>query len=109
MNTELIARLEAAEVGSFDLDYVVWFSVDDEEGPTNCTTSLDAAIALAERVLPHWYVYRISDERNHMSCPGWGAGLGERNGMRIEYARAKTSALALCIAILRALGAQEQK
>lgn len=74
----LIARLEAAEAGSRELDDAVWFAAtgekasypfDDETDPhirygtlawvrlPRSTTSLDAALALAERV--HGEAYAI--------------------------------------------------
>jgi len=128
----LIARLEAAEVGSRELDahvevvarafeaaktglarelWAKWivsrdFGVEDEHTayqPAPVTTSLDAALALAERVLPEWRVFGISDERDFQVNRGWGAGVGEKTGPGIQHAKAPTPALALCTAILRAI------
>lgn len=51
----LVEKLEAAEVGSRSLDQAVWLATGGWEGvnaPPSFTTSLDAALALAERLLP---------------------------------------------------------
>jgi len=64
-HAELIARLEAAEVGSHmlssDFCYEIGLYIFDEDkfGKNGPTTSLDAALALAERVLPD-VDYRVS-------------------------------------------------
>ncbi len=93
---ELIARLEAAEAGSRELDDAVWFfstgekpcyPFEDETDPhvrhgtfewvhlPRVTTNIDAALSLAERVMGH-------------------------REWRLE--KAETYPLALCIAILKA-------
>ena len=123
---ELIARLEAAETGSLELDCEMGlFARTDGKGevsdhfgtpcirdaggpyaPKPFTTSLDAALALAERVLPEW-VYQIdiqSDLSWVLAAPDWwapalGQGPEARGG---QSSVAKTPALALCIAILKA-------
>lgn len=121
--TSLIEKLEGAEVGSYGLDGLVleatghkyhldfgsaWYARPGRNeriygnGPARVTTSLDAALALAERVLPGWRVYGISDETDFQTNNGWGAGLSESRGPGIQHARAATPALALCAAILRA-------
>lgn len=116
----LIARLEAAEVGSRELDahvevaargfdaaktglarehWAAWRASSSGivgDGATQyasapVTTSLDAALALAERVLPDAKVIAVSRTER-----GWGAGV---NGYVVK---SKPPALALCIAILRA-------
>ena len=119
----LIARLEAAETGSAELDYLIdealseWrnigggFAVHKVTGERRrnsfdytapVTTSLDAALALAERVLP--------------GC-GWSVSMDDRMGWyqsdigKDHYlfagepsrSLARTPALALCIAILKAI------
>lgn len=63
------------------------------------TTSLDAALALAERVLPDAKVIALS----RTESAGWGAGV---NGY---VAYAPTPALVLCIAICRALNLNETR
>jgi hypothetical protein len=114
--TDLIKRLEEAEAGSRELDLRVFERFDLVDGerwteadldyaltdpdktinPPPLTTSLDAALALAERVLPGW---------------GWSAGgsrgehygrLDTPDGRDFEEAYAPTPALALCAAILKA-------
>lgn len=129
--SDLIARLEAAEAGSRELDGDVWYAVHEpdveygalhieqtDQGPIevltcelgskyadcveNYTTSLDATLALASRVLPGF---------------GWGAvqGSGERAKANVTPANAdhgftataSTPALALCAAILRAKGSDQ--
>lgn len=99
----LIERLEAAEVGSAGLSIDVVTSLDDGgEFPTHgklfVTTSLDAALALAERVLPGW-----SWTVGTRDVPGCTAVIDSNGGSPIlGEAIAPTPALALCIAILRA-------
>ncbi len=117
----LIARLEAAEAGSRELDvaiarslgwgvhnarrfglWVVPFGEYDTCDPDDMfelgefTTSLDAALALAERVLPgwSWEIYTAYQIKGLMK---YGCNLDEQ-----DTAYAFTPALALCIAILRA-------
>ena len=109
--TSLIEKLEGAGVGSRELDREVWIACGQTEkwgGPVNhpgkgvwegphVSFSLDAALALAERVLPGW---------------GWSAGQGHGekayarldtlDGCDFEEAYAATPALALCAAVLRA-------
>lgn len=123
----LIARLEAAEVGSRELDAHVWAAANDYEllrfdGAgwlykmhaddiqrhertmyiSSVTTSLDAALALAERVLP---VFGWEIHYDEVSG-GIFAWVGERMAIygleRGHRGYANTPALALCIAILRA-------
>ena len=101
----LIARLEAAEVGSRELDWAVgaalFTGVRGCAAP-NATTSLDAALVLAERVLEgwRWLVQQLG--------PNYEASLTISNGAFLltsdpeVYAIGKTPALALVIAILRA-------
>lgn len=131
---DLIARLEAAETGSAELDYLIdealseWrnigggFAVHKVTGERrrnsfDCsapvTTSLDAALALAERVLSHT-TFRIDfDERPRVwafdkeDCFGRRSAIGSRVRDWEAYADAPTSALALCIAILKAKLAEE--
>lgn len=73
-------------------------------GAKHYTTSLDAALALLGEVLPGWAVCQ------------WHIGLVEMSGLMLvqqDYRRpqipaeASTPALALCLAIVRALQAQE--
>jgi len=121
--TDLLERLEVAEAGSRELDLRVFEHFDRVDGqrwteadldyaltdpdltinPPHFTTSLDAALALAERVLPGWW-WSISSERIGEPEPrpfasGW---LSDGETGELHTARAKTPALALCIAILKA-------
>jgi hypothetical protein len=129
---ELIARLEDAEAGSRELDAAIFRYFGEpvptefagrgiklewqDDGtavmpigdmhvrysPPSYSTSLDAALALAERVLPSWRVFGISDERDSQVNSGWAAGICELRGPGIQHARTWTPALAICIAILKA-------
>jgi hypothetical protein len=120
--TDLIKRLEEAEAGSRELDAAIadlfnpvpdqydgfagrWPFVEgspfsDQTPPV--TTSLDAALALAERVLPGW-----GWEISHDDCNGnYYAWVGKDfylHGPQ-EHLRGiqESPALALCIAVLKA-------
>lgn len=100
--TALLKRLWAAEVGSRELDAAVCGAVFTEPGTyvmRPVTTSLDAALALAGRVLPEWGFYLRSDKDGH------GAGLSYPDYNRVTpgHVEHKSSLpLALCAAILRA-------
>lgn len=118
-HAELIARLEAAEVGCAEMGHDVWVMVTGEsilsdDRPASeryplvrdgardgscippVTTSLDAALALAERVM-------VGDK--------WEFGVTGYEVVTANLAGfigvAKTPALALCIAILKALEAKQ--
>ena len=140
----LIERLEAATVGSRELDGVLarhfgwhrveprhtrskgggWIAPEDFMGvnsdgsprldglhgteihrdPPRLSQSLDAALALAERVLPGW-VWEIrldADGGSVQGAPVWwfeGLAAPDEGGVSAD---AKTAPLALCIAILNA-------
>lgn len=133
----LIARLEAAEVGSRELDAAICIAanyvgahqdftpenlrladdadeddswLDYEVAGDDCTdttpkltTSLDAALALAERVLPLWCaVAEWTPSNDHPSGNKGCASVHLLGGGGSGRVAAKTPALALCIAILRA-------
>ena len=68
--------------------------VADDLSITGVTTSLDAALALAERVLP-WACVGLAQ----LSPGNWQAWIGGRPAFATAYS---TAPLALCIAILRA-------
>lgn len=94
--TSLIEKLEGAEAGSKELDGYVLFKLDYDQSESTppITTSLDAALALAERVLPDeiWECeFGPSSSRAELKNPRF-----------IIEASARTPALALCAAILRA-------
>lgn len=127
---DLIERLEKAEAGSRELDceiglivrtngrgeIVQWgngeWVIQDAGGPyvvDDFTTSLDAALALAERVLPGWSRGVFEDEPGNQ--PPWLATLTEVCDARAvegHEGAGATAPLALCIAILRALRTTEQ-
>lgn len=115
--TSLIEKLEGAEVGSVELDALIYSHLNCTLIPRRAdyrprrrwpngsvthqrkvTTSLDAALALAERVLPGWgfYLRRDSD--------GSGCGLVPPGLTSVTpgHMQAATPALALCAALLRA-------
>ena len=134
----LIARLEAAEAGSRELDAEIWAALrsekikitgiaqpyGDNSGATQvlftlppkrtesatqkrgdfqhaepATTSIDAALALAERMLPGWrkFVEVVGDGR------GSACVFLAHEAIDRPWFHAPTPALALCIAILRAI------
>lgn len=124
---ELIARLEAAEGPDRALDREIglridgWYETVDSHGEClmvngdrypdhpeseypSFTESLDAALALAERVLPDW-AWEIRLDRGGASvqaAPVWwmeGLAAPDEGGVSCD---GKTPALALCIAILKA-------
>lgn len=118
-NAELIARLEAAEGGSRELDEAVlkavgWYDEDAPQqfGPraidSHVTTSIDCALALVGRKLPGWTVAHISQQDDKR----WWAEL--RQGYLTSYSRVAmserhpTPALALLIALLRATDTAER-
>lgn len=131
----LIERLEAAEVGSRELDGLIHRLIFPDEmlmtdpgsagpvkraavyqpvgslpdihgqvvaeclpGVARYTTSLDAALALAERVLPGSLTWRTESGGTSFTAAFWDDPEYEPVGA----GRAPTPALALCIAILRA-------
>ncbi|HYF40924.1 MAG TPA: hypothetical protein VEA35_00625 [Ramlibacter sp.] len=121
MSEELIARLEKATEGSFELNCAVqnWFreqpdgyDCGDDEIPY-WSGSIDAAMSL---VPEGWPVVKLSNERNasfpddnahvelateHWADPQAGQG-------RVVDGHAATLPLALCIAALRARATQEK-
>jgi len=68
------------------------------------TASIDAAVALVERVLPG---YGLSVETQPVYGGWWDAAIFNRMPMTIANARKQTAALAVCLATLRALQARE--
>lgn len=104
----LIARLEAAEAGSRELDLVVVRAVGEDArllGWPPYTTPLDAALALAERVLPGWAVEvsRINAGTSRCTANIWTPSQREGQlGSGRVFVDAPTPALALVIATLRA-------
>lgn len=105
--SELVVRVEGAEVGSRELDRAIWnalefnHSGEPSHAPTY-TTSLDAALALAERVLPGVRVV-IDSACKETGKPAAGFVFGQ-DGERINGVMndGATLPLALCAAILKA-------
>lgn len=114
----LIERLEAAGEGSRELDREVWQVTGGWGGvdaPPSFTTSLDAALALAERVLPGWHATVSTHHcvmcelagREKLARPNATVSqqtdeLGNYNGETSAHMHAATPALALTAAILKA-------
>jgi hypothetical protein len=116
--TDLIKRLEKAEAGSRELDFAImahfgytdisdprdavecWRGPDGKSHFANATfsRSLDAALALAERVLPGLYMWNVEFDDEPTSTPASAKVYAKRDGQGY----AATAALALCIAILNA-------
>ena len=104
--TDLIKRLVVAEVGSRAFDLWIEGAVSGKTGKLvgttrdvpAYTTSLDAALALAERVLPGLYMWKVEFDDEPTSTPAWAKVYAKRDGQSF----AQTPALALCAAILTA-------
>lgn len=104
---ELLGRVESADGPNFQLEKDINELVDVgyQLRLPNYTSSIDAAVALCERVLPEWSIPCIGqDDTKH-----WWAEL--REGHVTSYGKvahgpadlkAKNPAIALCAAILRA-------
>lgn len=102
------------------LDIAEWRDEKDQYAmcPDAYTASLDAAVALAERVLPGWqcviagpWVYAQHYEKAGQKV--WDAGIvdGDNSYQDLiddDLSNGATPALALCLAIVRALIVKEQ-
>ena len=113
----LIERLESAEQGSVKLDGMVWYHVVEAAGLggkhdmdgrwPHYTTDLSAAVALVERVLPGWD-WRVSPCRAIIDKDGVDPMYGGDGTSETEYSGYSAApALALCIALLKALKPKE--
>jgi hypothetical protein len=112
MTTPLITRLEEAAEGSRELDELVALETTHPYGIDACdwdgfppyTTSLDAALALAERVLPGWRWQVSATSSGAIGSVSSGAGMEDFVSSQADLSdvRLFPPALALCIAILRA-------
>ena len=100
--TDLITRLEEAAQGSRELDVLIQNALRPHDNSVwwmaqpPVTTSLDAALALAERVLPGCLVSLFLHGNATASVECKTAGRVKTEGL------ATTPALALCLAILKA-------
>jgi hypothetical protein len=107
--TDLIERVEGATGPDRHIDRAIWYAlVQDnppagEKDPTHAalyTTSLDAALALCERVLPKYEVELFQRFRGD----GWGVNWRAKH---LDTAYAPTPALALILAMLKAIQAKD--
>lgn len=130
---DLLARVEAAERPDREIDCALALAIDgffldgedpwgrprycyrDAEGQVcpghghdmlvrRYTASLDEALALCARVLPGWFV-GLQQNRHHNKPTDWTAYV-ERSTKNEHEATAKTPALAILAAMLKALIAQ---
>lgn len=113
--TKLIARLEALESPSPMVDLAIWEALNKdralEEEPClayDFCYSLEAAVALTERVLPGW-AFRLESgtpTAQLWECDdrGW-----HKSGMDQHVGTGPTPAIALILATLKALAAKETK
>lgn len=87
---------------AWDWTWGAWFG-DERFYATNLTASLDAALALCERALPDWDIDlgKVGGE--------WFATVLPQDGTDIDGEQAPSPALALCLALLRALSQKESK
>jgi len=117
--TALIERLEAATGPSRETDHEIHTATNKAlragfrfgHVPHYCS-SVDDAVALAVRVLPGWYFEHIGNDAMggdyDMSWVGWTVDIspGMSGGFQ---GHAKTLPVAICLAVLRALSAQEDE
>jgi hypothetical protein len=89
----------------------LWQSDRYSRAPREFTSSIDAAVALCERVLPGWVVLGLYDTAK--GSGGWlvfqSCNVKLTNGENGAEARSATRPLALCAAILRAKIAMLEK
>ena len=108
--SDLIKRVEQTGA-NYALECDIWRVLVGEgreppAAPPAYTASVDAALALVERVLPGWQ--RIIGEHDRVGQNvQWRATLIQPPGHGVVAAWAPTPALALVLALLRALQARE--
>jgi hypothetical protein len=112
--SNLISRLEAAQSGGAGLDHAVHEAAEpalfapgwkwSTECPLPVTTSLDAALTLCERVLPG--ASCVGFDRTPQGSTAYVSRNNVADGHWLVEAEAPTPALALCLALLRALEAK---
>lgn len=135
---DIIARLETANEADPELDVVIWlaftpgatrrdlvisatdkrpgWTIDETRDATGrlitappVTSSLDAAVALAARVLPGWsYEVRASGTGDKGQATVWNPlrAVGE---IEFRVTGMPSPALALCLALVRAVAAKKDK
>lgn len=109
--TELVERLEAASVGSRVLDVAIWDALGgwSVNSPPAYTTSLDAALSLAGRLLPElfWALGFLPEsedaawEEHHQNYAALHPYL-HVSDRRDAVGYGATAPLALCAAVLKA-------
>ena len=99
--TDLIATLEGLTSPSREVDEAMRIHFKYPPKPWNYTASLDAITALVERVLP--------DALWDIGKGGVAKLLPNIFSRHIEVVTAATPAIALCIALIRALEARDGK
>lgn len=112
----LLKRVEEAGGGSRDLDRDIWQAFDaaaagaphGEMPGTFYTSSIDAALALVERVLPGW-TYALDNAGRTFHCElNSNTGRFLLQGDIERHASAPAAPLAILIAMLHALIAQTE-
>ena len=101
--SDLITRLEEAAEGCPLLDREIWVALefDGRSSPIDApeyTTSIDAALALAKRVLPGLYMWNVEFDDEPTGTPASARVYAKTDGRGY----AATPAIAMCIAILKA-------
>lgn len=108
----LIEKIEGLERPSRDADEAIWEAIGDwpaleyrscdymKAFGTPVTASLDAATALVERVLSG---FGISVEAHPVYGDWWDAAIFDQMPKTVSNARKQTAALAMCLALLRAI------
>lgn len=123
MTANLLSRLEGLTAPDREVDLEVHMSLapdlypegswswDDKNLPPHLTASLDAAVALCERVLPGWF-YRVG--KTSLFPNGWAyisrthpSHCDREDEASCADGKAATPAIALLIAILTALEARK--
>jgi hypothetical protein len=101
---QLLERVRAANGADDCLDYAIYLQFRELIGLQSYTSSIDAALALVERVLPGWF----GEDGRHT----WGSHAilytGEGRGRARIECYAPTHPLAILAALLSALIAQRK-
>lgn len=101
---DLIEKLEQATAGSPELDRLIFELFEetppDQTCPPPITTSIDEALAFAEKILPGCY-YQLMKSNPFEIAQGWSpfwASVGPFGHQ--EIAQSSSPAIAICIAVL---------